>query len=98
MTLAAIDPGPTTVLPDPLRLGFHLFFVGFRVLFLELACIRWFATYAAFPKRPYNAVVASRVWLPGAPVISMVYSPFLVLCQAIAPALADRGSIRPTAI
>ena len=30
------------------RLGFHLFLVGFLVLFLELACIRWFAVYVVF--------------------------------------------------
>src|ERR1700745_1537736 len=28
--------------------GLNLFFVGFLVLFLELACIRWFAAYVVF--------------------------------------------------
>src|SRR4029077_8984932 len=30
------------------RVGSHLFLVGFVVLFLELACIRWFAAYVVF--------------------------------------------------
>ena len=28
--------------------GLNLFLVGFLVLFLELACIRWFAAYVIF--------------------------------------------------
>ena len=28
--------------------GFNLFLVGFLVLFLELACIRWFSAYVIF--------------------------------------------------
>ncbi len=30
------------------REGFDLFLIGFLVLFLELACIRWFAVYVVF--------------------------------------------------
>lgn len=30
------------------QIGFHLFLVGFLVLFFELACIRWFAAYVVF--------------------------------------------------
>lgn len=37
-----------TVAVKDRRLGFHLFLVGFLVLFLELACIRWFAVYVVF--------------------------------------------------
>lgn len=30
------------------QVGLHLFLIGFLVLFLELACIRWFAAYVIF--------------------------------------------------
>ena len=33
---------------SPRQCGFNLFLVGFLVLFLELACIRWFAAYVIF--------------------------------------------------
>src|SRR5438067_11300543 len=33
---------------DIRRQGLYLFLVGFLVLFLELTCIRWFATYVIF--------------------------------------------------
>ena len=37
--------------------GFNLFLVGFLVLFLELTCIRWFATYVLFIQFFTNAVL-----------------------------------------
>jgi spermidine synthase len=39
------------------RHGFHLFLVGFLVLFLELACIRWFAAYVIFLQFFTNVVL-----------------------------------------
>src|SRR5215469_13925185 len=41
---------PPTAVPSASmqRQGFDLFLVGFLVLFLELACIRWFAAYVVF--------------------------------------------------
>src|SRR5579871_2497849 len=40
---------PTDVLGiDPSEQGLNLFLTGFLVLFLELACIRWFATTVIF--------------------------------------------------
>src|SRR5262249_54842634 len=35
-------------LPDRQPPGLYLFLVGLLVLFLELACIRWFAAYVVF--------------------------------------------------
>lgn len=37
--------------------GFNLFIVGFLVLFLELACIRWFAAYVVFLQFFTNVVL-----------------------------------------
>src|SRR5262245_55006225 len=80
-----------TVLSDRRRLGLHLFLVGFLVLFLELACIRWFAAYVVFLQFFTNvALIASflgmscgclaarsnRDW-PG-------YFPFLALTAVVA--------------
>ena len=39
------------------RQGFNLFLVGFLVLFLELACIRWFAAYVIFLQFFTNVVL-----------------------------------------
>jgi SAM-dependent methyltransferase len=39
------------------RHGWHLFLVGFLVLFLELACIRWFAAYVIFLQFFTNVVL-----------------------------------------
>jgi hypothetical protein len=39
---------PATLPAAAHRQGFDLFLVGFLVLFLELACIRWFAVYVVF--------------------------------------------------
>jgi len=33
---------------DQRQVGFNLFLVGFLILFLELACIRWFAANVVF--------------------------------------------------
>ncbi len=57
MTLASNDPASTAVLPDQRRTGFQLFLVGFLVLFLELACIRWFAAYVVFLQFFTNVVL-----------------------------------------
>jgi SAM-dependent methyltransferase len=48
MSLGSNDPTPAAAIPHPSQIGFQLFLVGFLVLFLELACIRWFATYVIF--------------------------------------------------
>src|ERR1700758_3744526 len=48
MTLTSNSPVVAAVPSDQRRLGFQLFLVGFLVLFLELACIRWFAAYVVF--------------------------------------------------
>src|SRR5262249_31075439 len=37
--------------------GFNLFLVGFLVLFLELACIRWFSAYVIFLQFFTNVVL-----------------------------------------
>src|SRR5437868_12166844 len=37
--------------------GLNLFLVGFLVLFLELACIRWFAAYVVFLQFFTNVVL-----------------------------------------
>jgi hypothetical protein len=37
--------------------GLNLFLVGFLVLFLELACIRWFAAYVIFLQFFTNVVL-----------------------------------------
>src|SRR5438445_12835987 len=42
---------------EPPREGFTLFLVGFLVLFLELACIRWFSVYAVFLQFFTNVVL-----------------------------------------
>ena len=42
---------PTTNLadgPNQRQAGFNLFLVGFLILFLELACIRWFSAKVVF--------------------------------------------------
>src|SRR5271167_4540418 len=45
----AADIAPAALLPVAMRRqGFDLFLIGFLVLFLELACIRWFAAYVVF--------------------------------------------------
>src|SRR6185369_7170933 len=47
-----------SVAPLSARLqGFNLFLVGFLVLFLELACIRWFAAYVIFLQFFTNVVL-----------------------------------------
>jgi SAM-dependent methyltransferase len=48
MALASNDPALIASSADQRRAGLNLFLVGFLVLFLELACIRWFATYVIF--------------------------------------------------
>ena len=44
----AIDPSVAASKLSTRAQGFNLFLVGFLVLFLELACIRWFAAYVIF--------------------------------------------------
>src|SRR5260370_40060775 len=44
----AIVMAPTTVIADARHQAIKLFVVGFLVLFLELACIRWFTSYVLF--------------------------------------------------
>jgi SAM-dependent methyltransferase len=66
--------------------GFNLFLVGFLVLFLELTCIRWFATYVIFLQFFTNIVLIAcflgmscgcmaarqrRDWLPYFPMIAL---------------------------
>lgn len=36
------------------QFGFNLFLVGFLILFLELACIRWFAAKVVFSSSPMS--------------------------------------------
>src|SRR4030088_769753 len=46
---AAYAPGTASYAPAASRLaGYNLFLVGFLVMFLELACIRWFAATVVF--------------------------------------------------
>jgi SAM-dependent methyltransferase len=69
------------------RAGFILFLTGFLVLFLELACIRWFATYVIFLQFFTNVVLIAcflgmscgclmarnkRDWLALFPLLGMV--------------------------
>jgi SAM-dependent methyltransferase len=66
--------------------GFNLFLVGFLVLFLELACIRWFSAYVIFLQFFTNVVLIGcflgmscgclaarrpRNWLAGFPFIAL---------------------------
>src|SRR5437016_12425685 len=66
--------------------GFTLFLVGFLVLFLELACIRWFSAYVIFLQFFTNVVLiacflgmscgcltarGSRNWLALFPVLAL---------------------------
>jgi SAM-dependent methyltransferase len=66
--------------------GFNLFLVGFLVLFLELACIRWFAAYVVFLQFFTNVILIAsflgmscgclaarqkREWLGSFPVIAV---------------------------
>src|SRR5689334_2592289 len=47
--LQSVDASSSGTVPLPVRAhGISLFLVGFLVLFLELACIRWFAAYVIF--------------------------------------------------
>ena len=48
MAEVAAGPAIATDLPDARLQARTLFIVGFLVLFLELACIRWFAAYVVF--------------------------------------------------
>jgi hypothetical protein len=44
---------PGTITGDGLnqrQVGFNLFLVGFLILFLELACIRWFSAKVILPR------------------------------------------------
>jgi SAM-dependent methyltransferase len=54
-TITDSASGPTKV--DTRAEGFKLFLVGFLVLFLELACIRWFAAYVIFLQFFTNVVL-----------------------------------------
>jgi SAM-dependent methyltransferase len=47
----------SSVPPAQGRVGLELFLVGFLVLFLELACIRWFAAYVVFLQFFTNVVL-----------------------------------------
>jgi SAM-dependent methyltransferase len=51
------DAGAAAVRPDLQDPGLRLFVTGFLVLFLELACIRWFATYVIFLQFFTNVVL-----------------------------------------
>src|SRR5829696_2725749 len=42
---------------SPRQYGFNLFLTGFLVLFLELACIRWFSAYVIFLQFFTNVVL-----------------------------------------
>src|ERR671936_9248 len=48
--MAAVDAAPSvaTGMSHVRTQAIRLFAVGFLVLFMELACIRWFATYVIF--------------------------------------------------
>ena len=85
------DAGAVAVRPDLQDPGLRLFVTGFLVLFLELACIRWFATYVIFLQFFTNVVLlasflgmscgcmaarSKRNWLALFPLISLV----TVLC------------------
>src|SRR5262252_7775519 len=46
--MAAVDAAPSVATGMSQVQAIRLFAVGFLVLFMELACIRWFATYVIF--------------------------------------------------
>jgi hypothetical protein len=48
--MAAVDVAPSVAMgmSQVRTQAIRLFAVGFLVLFMELACIRWFATYVIF--------------------------------------------------
>ncbi len=48
MAEVAASPAIARDLSDVRMQAWNLFIVGFLVLFLELACIRWFAAYVVF--------------------------------------------------
>ncbi|MHC4178449.1 MAG: spermine/spermidine synthase domain-containing protein [Planctomycetota bacterium] len=83
----SIDPSADTPRLSTKTQGLNLFLVGFLVLFLELACIRWFAAYVVFLQFFTNIVLIAcflgmscgclaardkRDWLGRFPILAVV--------------------------
>src|SRR5205085_11560155 len=94
--MAAVDVAPSvaTGMSQVRTQAIRLFAVGFLVLFMELACIRWFATYVIFLQFFTNVILIAsflgmscRCLAPARRQESLHYLP-LIGPAPIVPALA----------